>query len=132
MTTLETVKALQARLDADKENWSVRSALGDAYEDAGDEDMAYTQRWMATHQRCPRINSPSVEFELPWTWWDAGTWWDAATDWTPAGPDDLPSWVFARLTGGVSYSELVSYATRQEAEADLCRALKSLRLEGKL
>lgn len=65
MTEFERNRAgLEARLDADPEDWGARLVLADLLEELGDERGARCQRWMATWKAAPRRVGVSS-----WAWY---------------------------------------------------------------
>lgn len=104
MSDAEKLEALNARLDAEPQNWGLRLVIADLHDDMGEPVLAAGQRWMAGHQKAP-FKGPTDH----WGW--------LTSRWRPY-VGEIPI-----LPRPISLLVSAIYETRCEAEAALAQAL---------
>jgi hypothetical protein len=126
------IEAMERVLDSEPGNWEQRLVLADAYEEAGDEAMAFAQRWMAAKRRKPFKGASlfgEVMGEATWEWWSKPGMEAVkeSTIWEPVIYQRLTQYKFK--AGNDQYRE---WKTRSDAEKALAKALKECREAGEI
>jgi hypothetical protein len=118
-TTTDDIEALERALDADPADWDARMVAADAYEEAGDADMAFAMRWMAKNER-----HPVTRIGFGWYGWTSPAFKDCS---------ELPKELLMALIAGVDDSnwrhKSRCYGSRRDAERALADALARCRAE---
>lgn len=133
------IEDIHKHLQSAPTDWAARSQLGDALEECGFPEEAFTQRWMAANQRRPLQMYKSGRgyvYQLGrghvYQWWDVISLSMDLGNYP--GPEDLPSHVFKQLPRGLSGGSSIQkwYGSALKAEIALGAALRILRERGEL
>lgn len=121
---MDTREQFEERLSLNPKAWDLRKVYADWLEDNSEPELAYAQRYMAAEQKCPinYFGSPS------WAWSVSDKDWEHPH----YVGKPVAAVLLKRVPGAVHYGVkeryggLVSYRSRQEAEAGLAQALSRL------
>lgn len=120
MDAIATIEAIEKYLDETPCGWTSRIELADLYEEAGQDDEARLQRWLAKYLR-----APCCEKGL-WEWWIM----EQDVIWTMPHMILQHRGICSALRGprpqGYRDSSRMVYSTRKGAEWALMQALISL------
>ncbi len=123
---MQDEEAIGLYLDDHPADMVARQVLADLYEEEGKDDEAACQRWMVANKKCPRNNTKA--YGRPrWDWFgdslmSTGVIFIAETSDQDLQESTLPESIYRNL------ENIGIYVSRKEAEVDLCRALKYMKL----
>jgi hypothetical protein len=110
-----------------------RAVLADLYSEAGEEELAAGQRWLASQAKRPQLTYSRRARFLPYAavvWGnEVGLYMRSEGDFVPRRYCRLPPMVYVLLKAGHGTGSLMVYETRIQAESDLAQALAEYRRE---